>query len=104
MSNHYIDMNVNREIRIVEMFPANLWDCPEAFRMSHIRGYEPMTAKELDTEEAQNERFNSEDYFIEEKFDGTRALVYFLSQKDVEGNEEGFCRVFSRRISKKTGF
>ena len=97
-------MNMNREIRIVEMFPANLWDCPEAFRMSRIRGYEPMTAKELDTEEAQNERFNSEDYFIEEKFDGTRALVYFLSQEDVEGNEEGFCRVFSRRISKKTGF
>lgn len=61
-----------------------------------IRGYEPMTAKELDTEEKQSTAFEDTDNFIEEKFDGTRALVYCRAG-------EG-CRVFSRRISKKTGF
>ena len=30
-----------------EMFPSEMWDCPEAFKMAGIRGYEPMTAKEL---------------------------------------------------------
>jgi len=56
------------------------------------------------TEEQQNEKLADHNYILEEKFDGTRALVYFMSQTDVDGNEEGFCRVFSRRISKKTGF
>lgn len=91
-------------VEIEELFPIEYWDSPDAFYMSGIKGYEPMTAKELETEEEQNNCFNSADYIIEEKFDGTRALVYFLGQEDVEGNEEGFCRVFSRRISKKTGF
>lgn len=91
-------------VELNEMFPMELWDCEEAFKMAGIRGYEPMTAKELDTEEKQDEVLNSADYFIEEKFDGTRALVYFLKQTDVQGNDLGFCRVFSRRISKKTGF
>ena len=94
-----------------EMFPSEMWDCPEAFKMAGIRGYEPMTAKELETEEVQDERLADSSNIIEEKFDGTRALVYFLSQQvfDQEKNiltEEytGFCRVFSRRVSKKTNF
>ena len=94
----------NKNIVVEEMFPMEHWDCPEAFKMAGIRGYCPMTAKELETEEQQNEKFNDSNYIIEEKFDGTRALVYFLSQKDVDGNNLGFCRVFSRRISKKTNF
>ena len=94
-----------------EMFPSEMWDCPEAFKMAGIRGYEPMTAKELETEEVQDERLADSSNIIEEKFDGTRALVYFMSQQvfDPEKNiltEEytGFCRVFSRRVSKKTNF
>lgn len=94
-----------------EMFPSEMWDCPEAFKMAGIRGYEPMTAKELETEEVQDERLSDSSNIIEEKFDGTRALVYFMSQQvfDPEKNiltEEytGFCRVFSRRVSKKTNF
>lgn len=88
-----------------EDFPIRVWDCPEAFKSANIRGYEPMTAKELETEEVQNEKMNDPSYFIEEKFDGTRALVYFLSQTEYDTNKEvGYCRVFSRRISKKTGF
>ena len=91
-------------VELEEMFPVELWDCPEAFKMAGIIGREPMTAKELETEEQQDEKLRDTAYIIEEKFDGTRALVYFLSQTDVNGNELGFCRVFSRRISKKTGF
>lgn len=98
------DTDSNKEVEIEELFSPELWDCPEAFKLSNIKGYEPMTAKELETEEQQDEKLNSNDYFVEEKFDGTRALVYFLSQPDIDGNELGYCRVFSRRISKKTGF
>lgn len=89
---------------LAEMFPSEDWDCAEAFKMAGIKGYEPMTAKELDTEEKQDFELGLEENILEEKFDGTRALVYFLSQKDVKDNDLGFCRVFSRRISKKTGF
>ena len=90
--------------KIEEMFPMEQWDCPEAFKFAGIKGYEPMTAKELETEEQQDEKFRDSNYYIEEKFDGTRALVYFLSQPSVKGGDVGYCRVFSRRISKKTGF
>lgn len=101
---YYEDSKTKELVQIDEMFPIELWDCPQAFKSANIKGYEPMTAKELETEEQQDEKLNDTDYFIEEKFDGTRALVYFLSQKDINNNELGFCRVFSRRISKKTDF
>ena len=100
---HYKDLN-NEDTILDEMFPIEIWDSPEAFKFANIRGYEPMTAKELETEEQQDLKLNDPSYILEEKFDGTRALVYFLSQP-VEGGEDcGYCRVFSRRISKKTGF
>ena len=86
------------------MFQSDLWDSPEAFKIAGIRGYEPMTAKELETDEQQNKALSDPSNILEEKFDGTRALVYFLSQPHISDGEVGFCRVFSRRISKKTGF
>lgn len=103
------DLDSGEEVVIEEMFPSELWDSPEAFKMAGIRGYEPMTAKELETDEQQDDKLRDSANIIEEKFDGTRELVYFLSQmtvdKDGEFNgETGFCRVFSRRISKKTNF
>ena len=101
---HCTDLQTDEDIVIDEMFPIEMWDCPEAFKMAGIRGYEPMTAKELETEEQQDDKLKDSANIIEEKFDGTRALVYFLSQPDISGNELGFCRVFSRRISKKTNF
>lgn len=107
---HCTDLQTDEDIVIEEMFPSELWDSPKAYKMSGIRGYEPMTAKELETDAQQDEKLNDSSNIIEEKFDGTRALVYFLSQEvlDKEYNtflsEAGFCRVFSRRISKKTGF
>lgn len=108
---HANDPQTDEDIIIDEMFPVSEWDCPEAFEFAHIKGYDPMTAKELDTEEAQVSAFDNPDNIIEEKFDGTRALVYFLSQQVFDPQENilideytGYCRVFSRRISKKTGF
>ena len=102
--NKFYASNGVKEVEVKEKFPSDYWDDPEAFKMAGIRGYEPMTAKELETEEVQDEKLKDSSYYIEEKFDGTRALVYFMSQADIKDNEVGFCRVFSRRISKKTGF
>lgn len=101
---HAVDLKTGEDTIIEELFPSEMWDCPEAFKEAKIKGYEPMTAKELETEEQQDEKLNDPSYFVEEKFDGTRALVYFLSQPTKDGSDVGFCRVFSRRISKKTGF
>ena len=77
------------------MFPIEEWDSADKYAQANIIGYEPMTAKELDTDDKQEEAFNNSNNYVEEKFDGTRALVYFF--KD-------YARVFSRRVSKKTGF
>lgn len=105
---HCNDLQTDEDVVIEEMFPIEMWDCPEAFKFAGIKGYEPMTAKELETEEQQDEKLEDCNYYIEEKFDGTRALVYFLSQDCIESGEIvggiGWCRVFSRRVSKKTGF
>src|SRR5574344_274784 len=49
-----------------------------------LKGYAPMTAKELDSEEQQDSCLNSPNFFIEEKFDGTRALLYFLNEKPLK--------------------
>lgn len=100
----YVEVSEQELTVIDEMFPIEYWDCPEAFKMAGIRGYEPMTAKELETDEQQDTALNSVDNYVEEKFDGTRALVYFLSTPTQDGGAEGFCRVFSRRVSKKTNF
>lgn len=86
------------------LFPLEEWNSKEAYAFSNIKGYEPMTAKELDREEDQQKAFNDNHNIIEEKFDGTRGIVQFFSQEVVSGEEVGYCRVFSRRISKKTGF
>ena len=102
---YYEDPVTHLEVELKEMFPQEMWDAPEAFRMAGIKALEPMTAKELETEEVQDARLADSDNVLEEKFDGTRGLLHFLSQQDYETKTEmGFCRLFSRRISKETGF
>lgn len=108
-NNFYVtDTATNTQVEIDECFPIEQWNCEEAFALADVKGYEPMTAKELETEEQQDNVLNSTQYFIEEKFDGTRAIVQFFSQDCIENGEYvdamGWCRVFSRRISKKTNF
>ena len=98
----FVKDSEGKETEYKEAFNIEYWSCPEVFKKHHIRGYEPMTAKELETEEIQDEKLGDSSYYLEEKFDGTRALVYFLPSTDFEG--KSVCRVFSRRVSKKTGF
>lgn len=98
-----VDENGNKE-ELRPWFPLEEWNCPEAFAFAGVKGYEPMTAKELETEEKQDEQFASESNIIEEKFDGTRGINQYFSQPNVDGSETGYSRVFSRRISKKSGF
>ena len=89
------------------MFPSSVWNSEEVYLQNGIIPLCPMTAKELDTDEKQEEAFNNSNNYVEEKFDGTRALLYFFSQECIESGEvdyDSWCRVFSRRISKKTGF
>lgn len=65
----------------------------EDYEEAGILFIEPMTAKELNDEKQQTIYDNSDQFFIEEKFDGTRGVLHF----NKDGN-----RVFSRRVSKKT--
>ena len=62
---------------------------------SNLRYCEPMTAHALEDESEQDSLLNDPEYLIEEKFDGTRGILHFL---------DNGCRVFSRRISKKTNW
>ena len=62
---------------------------------SDLRYCEPMTAHALEDESEQFMLLHNSNYIIEEKFDGTRGILHFL---------KGGCRVFSRRISKKTNW
>lgn len=65
-----------------QMFPMENWNSPECFEFAGVKGYAPMLAKELETEESQDKALNDPNYIIEEKFDGTRALVYFFRAHD----------------------
>lgn len=67
----------------------------DMYEKSGVKYCIPMTAQEIETEEEQDEKFNSTDYYVEEKFDGTRATLHFFKDH---------ARCFSRRISEKTGW
>lgn len=71
------------------------YTCPSDYEKDGVAWIEPMTAKELDTEEKQEKAFNDPNYYVEEKFDGTRATLHFMGDH---------ARVFSRRVSVKTGW
>ena len=62
---------------------------------SDLRYCEPMTAHALEEDSEQDKALSDPNNFIEEKFDGTRGILHFLNN---------CCRVFSRRISKKTNW
>ena len=71
------------------------YTCTQDYIDADVKYISPMLAKELEDEESQDKCFNSADYYIEEKFDGTRATLHFFPD---------FIRVFSRRVSEKTGW
>lgn len=59
----------------------------EMYENAGLKGYAPMTAKEIETEEQQDAVLNDSQYIIEEKFDGTRALLYFLTRKPLKSKD-----------------
>lgn len=74
------------------------YTCVEDYQKDNLKWVVPMTAKEIVEEEEQNALLNgetSEKYIVEEKFDGTRATLHFRHHS---------IRVFSRRVSEKTGW
>lgn len=80
------------------MNPVSLfqeYSCAEDYEKAGLKFITPMLAKELEEEEKQDACLNSTDYYVEEKFDGTRATLHFC---------EEFVRCFSRRVSNKTGW
>ena len=87
---------------IEPLFDSEEWDA-ETFKDANIRGYAPMLAKEINDDDKKEEAYKDNHLIVEEKFDGTRGLMYFFSQPTEEG-EVGYCRIFSRRVSVKTGF
>ena len=74
---------------------AGCYLCAKDYEDAGIKAISPMLAKELEEEEKQNECLSSPDYYVEEKFDGTRATLHFFTE---------FTRCFSRRVSEKTGW
>lgn len=62
---------------------------------------EPMNAKEVTDNDELEMMFNSEDYILEDKLDGTRATIHF-SKSHIKGVST--TRVFSRRVSVKTNW
>ena len=71
------------------------YSCAEDYEKAGLKFITPMLAKELEEEEKQDACLNSTNYYVEEKFDGTRATLHFC---------EEFVRCFSRRVSNKTGW
>ena len=74
---------------------AECYTCAEDYEKAGLKFISPMLAKELEEEEKQNACLSSPDYYVEEKFDGTRATLHFCKE---------FVRCFSRRVSEKTGW
>lgn len=74
---------------------AECYTCAEDYEKAGLKFISPMLAKEIEEEEKQDACLNSPDYYVEEKFDGTRATLHFCKE---------FVRCFSRRVSEKTGW
>lgn len=67
----------------------------EDYERAGIKWLNPMLANEITEEDVQNICLSSDEYFVEEKFDGTRGLMHIFDYG---------CRIFSRRVSAKTGW
>ena len=72
------------------------YTCVSDYEQAGVIPIEPMSAKEYLNDHELEKMLSSQQYYAEEKFDGVRA-TFHLSHK-------GFNRLFSRRISKATGW
>lgn len=73
----------------------NNYTCPQQYKDDNVLWIEPMTAKEIDTDEDQEEAFNNPELYAEEKIDGVRGCWHLY------GNGS---RIFGRRVSSVTGW
>lgn len=76
------------------------YTCPADYEKAGIIPIEPMTAKEIMSKD-RGEVMTSPKFIFEQKLDGIRGLIYFMPETDSLPNH---CRVFSRRVSKKTNY
>ena len=74
------------------------YTCPADYEKAGLIPIEPMTAKEI-MDKDREEVMTSPKFIFEQKLDGIRGLIYFMPETDSLRNH---CRVFSRRVSKKT--
>lgn len=71
-----------RETKVVPWF--NHYTEKAQYEFDGVKWCEPMTAKEIESEETQDEILADTSYIVEEKFDGTRATLHFEKQKEVD--------------------
>lgn len=76
------------------------YTCPADYEEAGLIPIEPMTAKEI-MDKDREEVMTSPKFIFEQKLDGIRGLIYFMPETDSLPNH---CRVFSRRVSKKTNY
>lgn len=67
----------NEDVSPVDLF-FNHYKTKEDYINAYVKAIEPMTAKELEFEK-QEDCLNDSNYYIEEKFDGTRGMLHFYS-------------------------
>ncbi len=81
------------------------YSCPDDYIEAEVIPIEPMTAKEEERLEILESMLESKSgYVVEEKFDGVRGTLHFYKRRVNDYRVEGFARLFSRRISKKTNW
>lgn len=76
------------------------YTCPADYEEAGLIPIEPMTAKEI-MDKDREEVMTSPKFIFEQKLDGIRGLIYFMPETD---SLPSHCRVFSRRVSKKTNY
>lgn len=76
------------------------YTCPADYEEAGLIPIEPMTAKEI-MDKDREEVMTSPKFIFEQKLDGIRGLIYFMPETD---SLPSHCRVFSRRVSKKTKY
>lgn len=54
------------------------YTCADDYKSAGVKYIVPMTAKEIESKEEQEKLLSDEDYYVEEKFDGTRGIMHFF--------------------------
>ena len=82
----------------------NDFTCREDYEKANIKYIVPMTAKEIESKEEQLNLLSSTDYFVEEKFDGTRGIMHFFKVPEYEPVEDEDLAYLHRCLLRGSGF